>query len=180
MSEHFDDLEFAPDDDVPVPYMQRIRRYYQALGYGTPYRWAHYRDVPFSPLPAPLARLRVGLVTTAAPYQPDKGDQGPGAPYNADAKFYRVYAASSEGEPDVRIAHVGIDRAHTTAEDRNTWFPLAALKRAAGEGRVGAVSPRFYGAPTNRSQRTTVEQDCHDLLAALREDAVEAAVLAAN
>ena len=59
--------------------------------HGKPYRWAQYRDVPFTPLQKPLAESRVALVTTAAPYQPDKGDQGPGAPYNSAAKFYTVY-----------------------------------------------------------------------------------------
>ena len=80
------DLGFAPAHDAPIPYLQRTRTYYQALGYGTPYAWAHYADVPFTPLTAPLARARIALITTAAPYQPDKGDQGPGAPYNAAAR----------------------------------------------------------------------------------------------
>ena len=84
------DLGFAPEDDAPIPYMQRVRDYYQGLGYGAPYRWAHYRDVPFQPLAKPLAECRVTLITTASPYQPGKGDQGPGAPYNAATKFYRV------------------------------------------------------------------------------------------
>src|SRR5207302_7602100 len=79
---------FAPDHDIPIPYMQRIRDYYQGLGYGAPYRWAHYAEVPFQPLEKPLAECRVALITTAAPLQPGKGDQGPGAPYNAAAKFY--------------------------------------------------------------------------------------------
>jgi hypothetical protein len=30
--------------------MQRTRDWYLALGYGNPYRWAHYADVPFQPL----------------------------------------------------------------------------------------------------------------------------------
>ena len=154
--------------------------YYKVLGYGAPYRWAHYRDVPFEPLRKPLSRCRVALVTTAAPYQPDAGDQGPGAPYNAAAKFYRVYSRSIEGEPDVRISHIGIDRAHTTAEDVNSWFPLAQLKRLSGEGRISEVAPRFHGAPTNRSQRVTIEQDCPDILAAVRADGADVAVLAGN
>ncbi|MFC7693095.1 hypothetical protein ACFQY5_29560 [Paeniroseomonas aquatica] len=74
-------LGFAPDYDSPVPYMARTREYYKSIGYD-PYRWAHYRDVPFSPLRQPLAESRVMLITTAAPYDPAKGDQGPGAPYN--------------------------------------------------------------------------------------------------
>ena len=80
-------MTFAPEHDVPIPYMQRTRDYYVALGYGTPYRWAHYAEVPFSPLKTPLAQARVTLITTAAPYQPGAGEQGPGAKYNAAAKF---------------------------------------------------------------------------------------------
>ena len=43
-------IEFAPEHDAPVPYMQRIRDYYQTLGYGAPYRWAHFAEVPFAAL----------------------------------------------------------------------------------------------------------------------------------
>lgn len=180
MTEQHDGLDFADEHDLPIPYIQRISNYYQALGYSKPYRWAQYRQVPFTALTRPLAECRVALVTTAAPYQPDAGDQGPGAAYNAAAKFYRVYSESTAGEPDVRISHVGIDRTHTTAEDPNTWFPLAQLQRAAAAGRIAEVAPRFHGAPTNRSQRVTIEQDCVDILAAARTDGADAVVLAAN
>lgn len=180
MTDVFDTLEFAAEHDTPVPYLQRIRTYYQALGYGKPYRWASYAQVPFATLAKPLSQCRVSLVTTAAPYQPDKGDQGPGAPYNGAAKFHRVYSDSTTGEPDVRVSHVGIDRDHTTAEDANTWFPLAQLKRLADAGRIGEVAARFHGAPTNRSQRITIEQDCVDILARVREDQADVAVLVAN
>jgi D-proline reductase (dithiol) PrdB len=167
-------------DDAPIPYMARTRAYYQALGYDEPYRWAHFEDVPFAPLRKPLKDCRIGLVTTAVPYDPARGEQGPGAPYNAAAKFHRAYARSIEGDPDVRIAHVTYDRTHTTATDPNSWFPLAQLKRAASAGRIGGVSPRFYGAPTTRSQRSTLERDAPDILAAMRDDGVDAAVLVPN
>ncbi|MFL5266177.1 MAG: glycine/sarcosine/betaine reductase selenoprotein B family protein [Stellaceae bacterium] len=180
MSERYEDPAFAPEQDAPIPYMQRIRDYYQALGYGTPYRWAHYAEVPFRPLAKRLAECRVALITTAAPYQPGKGDQGPGAPYNAAAKFYRVYSGNAAGDHDPRISHVAIDRAHTTAEDSNTWFPLPELRRCAAAGLIGEVAPRFHGAPTNRSQRATIERDCPELLARCRADGVETAVLVAN
>jgi hypothetical protein len=174
------DFGFAPDYDAPIPYMQRIREYYLALGYAAPYRWAHFAEVPFQPLAKPLARCRVALITTAAPYQPGKGDQGPGAPYNAAAKFYSVYSGASRTEHDLRISHLAIDRAHTTAEDSNTWFPLPHLRRCAESGRISEVSPRFHGAPTNRSHRTTLETDCPELLARCRADDADAAVLVAN
>jgi len=170
---------FAPEHDAPIPYLGRIRDYYQALGYGAPYRWAHYAEVPFAPPQKELRDSRIGLVTTAAPYQRDKGDQGPGAPYNAAAKFYAVYSGDSAGENDQRISHVGYDRTHTTAEDSHTWFPLPALCLLAEVGRIGEVTPRFHGAPTNRSHRATIERDCPELLARLREDKVDAVVLVA-
>src|SRR5262245_36491170 len=61
------ELVFALDDDVPIPYMQRTRDYYLALGYNNPYRWAHFVEVPFTPLRKPLAASRLALITTAAP-----------------------------------------------------------------------------------------------------------------
>jgi hypothetical protein len=169
-------MPFAPEHDVPIPYMQRTRDYYLALGYGA-YRWAHFDDVPFTPLNKPLAQARVALITTAARYQPGVGDQGPGAPYNAAAKFYKVYSGATDGVPDLRISHVGYDRKHTTAEDANTWFPLARLHEAVKAGRIGALTPRFHGAPTNRSRRVTMEVDAPEILRRCREDGAEAAVL---
>jgi hypothetical protein len=86
---------FAADHDVAIPYMQRTRDYYQLLGF-SPYRWAHFVDAPFTPLADAARAARVALITTAAPFQPEAGDQGPGAPYNAGAKFYQVYSLPSD------------------------------------------------------------------------------------
>ena len=166
--------------DAPIPYLHRTREYYQALGYGVAYEWAHYADVPFQRLAKPLQRCRVALITTAAPFNPDAGDQGPGAPYNAKAKFYAVYSGDSAQDHDLRIAHVAIDSKHTTAEDSGTWFPLPMLRRCAAEGRIGSIAPRFHGAPTNRSQRVTIEQDCPEILARCKADDVDAAILVPN
>jgi hypothetical protein len=62
--------------------------------------------------------------------------------------------------------------------DSNTWFPLPALRRLAA-GRIGEVAPRFHGAPTNRSHRATLDKDCPELLARVREDKVDAVILVA-
>ena len=173
----------APTPDAPLPYLQRIHDYYLALGYGAPYVWATFAEVPFQRLRKPLAECRIALVTTAAPFKPGAGDQGPGAPYNALAKFYRVYsgAAGDEGPlPDLRIAHVAIDSQHTWADDLGAYFPLAALRRCVAGGRIGGVAPRFHGAPTQRSQRVTLEQDGPDIVARCIADEADAAILVAN
>ena len=167
---------FAAEHDASIPYMQRTRDYYLALGY-EPYRWAHFVEVPFTSLSTSLGRARVALITTAAPYQPENGDQGPGAPYNAAAKFYQVYSVSSESVPDLRISHVGYDRLHASAKDINAYFPLARVKEAVATGRIGALAPRVHGAPTNRSHRVTMETDAPELLRRCQADGADAAVL---
>src|SRR5260370_41230049 len=62
----------------------------------------------------------------------------------------------------------------------NSWFPLAALQRAAAAGRIGEVAPRFFGAPTNRSHRVTIDTDAPEILARCLADKVDVAVLVPN
>ena len=157
-----------PDSSIcePLRYMQRLRDYYLALGYDNPYNWAAYSDVPFTKLEKPIAESKIGLITTAAPYKDGAGDQGPYAPYNAAAKFYKAYAGDTNKVDFLGISHVGYDRKYSTAEDINSFFPLQALKRA--------------GAPTNRSQATTIRQDCSDLLNFVSDDGVDAVLLVPN
>lgn len=171
---------FANPDTAPTAYLQRIRDYYQALGFGVPYKWAHYADVPFHRLTKPLSRTGVALITTAAPYQPGKGGQGPRAPYNAAAKFYTVQSDDTAIDPDLRISHIGIDRVHTTGEDQGSYFPLAELRRAAARGRIGQMAPRFHCIPTNRSHRITLDVDCPEVVARCKADGVDAVLLLPN
>jgi len=166
--------------DQPIRYMERTRSYYLGLGYDNPYIWAHYIEAPFAPLQKPLNQSVLGLITTAVPYDPNKGLQGPGAPYNAAAKFYQPYQKTVAGDIDLRIAHVGIDRKNANMEDGDCWFPLATAKQAVQSGRIGALSPNFYGLPTNRSQRHTLEIDAPLILEMLRADKVDVAVLIPN
>jgi hypothetical protein len=173
------DTASAPEADRPIAYMRRTRDWYLALGYGNPYVWAYHTDAPFRPLKKPLASSRVTLITTAAPYQPGKGDQGPGAAYNAAAKFFSVYSGDTSVDHDLRIAHVAIDRKHTSMEDSGTWFPLPALRRAMTQGRV-QLAKRFHGAPTHRSRQRTLEVDCPEILARCVEDEADAALLVPN
>jgi hypothetical protein len=42
---------------------------------------------------------------------------------------------------------------------------------------MGSLSPRFYGVPTDYSQRLTLEQDAPRIEAWMREDGVDAALL---
>ncbi|MCX7381313.1 MAG: glycine/sarcosine/betaine reductase selenoprotein B family protein [Alphaproteobacteria bacterium] len=174
-----DDFGFAPEYDMPIRYIDRTRAWYLALGYGNPYRYAQFAEVPFTPLSKPLAECKVALLTTAARYQPDKGPQDSRSAYNAAAKFYDVYSGDTAVDHDLRVSHVGVDRLHLS-DDSNCWFPLPALRRAVAAGRIGGLTARFHGVPTNRSQRHTMEADAPEVLARVREDGADVAVLVAN
>jgi len=165
---------------TPLEYIKRTRYYYQQLGYPSHYQWAHNEQTPFTPLTKPLNECCVGIVTTAAPFQHNCGDQAPRAAYNSAAKFYKVYAKSTDRMPDLRISHIAIDRDHTMATDIGSYFPLVALQQAKAHHIIGRVADRFYGLPTNRSQRTTIATDAQELLKLCSEDAVDIALLLPN
>jgi D-proline reductase (dithiol) PrdB len=168
-----------PSISEPIAYLSRTRRYYAALGF-PPYTWAENLEVPFAPLAKPLSDSRLALITTAAQVRDGIGPQGPGAPYNAAAKFFRVYTAAATPTPDLRISHLNYDRNHTSAEDPNTWLPVARLQEQVDAGGIGALADEVIGIPTNRSQRVTREQDAPDVRGACRTLGADVALLVPN
>jgi len=162
-----------------ISYMAKTTDHYLSEGFNNPYQWARFENVPFTPLKKPLAESRVALITTAAPYQSDKGDQGPGAPYNNDAKFKRIYTHPSDSIPDLRISHIGYDRNNAEIDDQRVYFPLERLHELQASGRFGSLGPRLYGAPTLRSQRMTSERNAPEILSMCRDDEIDVALLVA-
>jgi hypothetical protein len=65
-------------------------------------------------------------------------------------------------------------------EDSGTWFPLPALRAMVRSGRIGRIAPRFYGVPTNRSQRHTLAVDCDQVYQYCSQDKADVAVLVPN
>ncbi len=172
-------LGFAAAHDVAVSYMDRSREYYLAMGYPKPYVWAHLEEVPFTPLEKPLSQASITVITTAAPIEDGKGEQGPGTAMNPAAAFDKVYSAPTKEAPELGISHLHYDRRHTDAGDNRAFMPLPAMAEAAAAGRIGAVAPRFHGVPTRYSYRQTWNWDGPELLQRLREDGTDAAILAA-
>jgi hypothetical protein len=164
--------EVNPARRVAVSYIDKSREFYLAQGFGNPYRWAYNRDVPFAPLRKPLAGSRVALVTTTSlpggDYPEDLADRPP----------KRAYAALADPPPAAMFTRdLSWDKEATHTDDVESFLPLRALQRFAAEGRIGGVSPRFYGVPTEYSQRKTNTVDAPDILAFCREDGVDIALL---
>jgi D-proline reductase (dithiol) PrdB len=147
-----------------VSYIDKSREYYAASGYERPYRWARYEDVPFSRLGKPLSQSRIGVVTTA--------DRAPGAAPRT-AKLF----AAPNGEGGGLFTEKSWDREATHTRDPETYLPLARLTEHVTAGHVASLSPRFYGVPTDYSQRLTLEHDAPQIEAWMREDGVDVALL---
>lgn len=159
-----------PRNEETVSYIERTREYYRALGYDKDYVWANYDDVPFARLGKPLSEVRIGLLTTAHP--PDKS--------NHDAKGIRhVWSGQVDPLPVLNTDNLAWDRQSTHTQDRESYLPIEAVGGWIRDGLVGGLAPRFHGAPTGYSQKKTIEVDAPAILARLREDGADAALISA-
>jgi len=155
-----------------VSYIDKSREFYAAHGYERPYRWARFDDVPFTPLPRPLSELRVGLVTTST-LPGESPDAGPD-----DRPRKAAYAAPMEPIPDrLYTMDLSWDKEATHTNDVASFLPARELQAAKASKLIGSTSARFYGVPTEYSQRATKEHDAPAVLDFMKEDGVEAAIL---
>ena len=149
-----------------VSYIDKSREFYRAHGYENPYAWAHFDDVPFAKLSRPINETRFGIVTTA--------DQAPrGAPRDK-----RLFVAHNDSY-DTLYTEKSWDKEATHTNDPDTYLPVARLQSMVSAGTIGSMSSRFYGVPTNYSQRATLTEDAPQVESWMREDGVEAALLVA-
>ena len=155
--------------DEPVPYMERTRFYYRALGYESDYVWATFADVPFARLQKPLAEAKIALLTTASP--PDRG--------NVDGSGVRHVWSGLVADPPERpfTDNVAWDKESTHTRDRGSYLPIEVATELAGEGVFAGLAAHFHGIPTEHSQRKTLTADAPQVLSRLRDDGADAAIL---
>ncbi len=155
-----------------VSYIDRSREYYAAQGYERPYEWAAHDDAPFAHLTGPLAESRVGLVTTA--YFPP-GREPAGVPPTGPKEPY--VAPIDRASECVHTQDLFWAKDETHTGDLDTYLPVHRLEEALAAGRIGSISPRFYGVPTRYSHRRTSTEDAPRLAEWMHADGVEAALL---
>ncbi len=157
--------------DTAVPYMERTRNYYRALGYEKDYVWSHFADVPFARLAKPLAQARVALISTASPAQRD----------NVDAAGNKLVWSGNVAPPPPGLYtdNLAWDKESTHTDDRESYLPIEAADALAREGVFAGLAKRFHGVPTEYSHRKVTEQDAPEVLARLRADGADAAILCA-
>lgn len=155
-----------------VSYIDRTREFYAAQGYDRPYRWAHFDEVPFAPLPRPLSGCRLTVVTTASPYHDGAPEEG----VLRGAK--QVWSGEMDVVPErLYTADLAWDKQATHTDDVDSFLPIRELRACVAEGRLAGLARRFHGVPTDYSQRRTLEQDAPEVLRRCREDGVDVALL---
>ena len=156
-----------------VSYIDKSRDYYVAQGYTLPYQWVYHKEVPFNKLNKPLSDCRVGLVTTATlPVYWQNHPKGQSRPQK------KPYAETSYPAPkEMYTKDLEWDKDTTHTDDPDTYLPLKRLQEFQQSGQIGKVSPRYYGVPTNYSQRQTRESDAPLIFNWCEEDGVDIAIL---
>ena len=154
------------DANEPVAYIERTRRYYEAQGFEQAYKYAHYDETPFVPPAKPLSECRVGLITTASlTHRP------PLSPRN-------VASTDITPPPETLFTDdLSWDKKATHTNDLNSYCPVESLQSLCAEGYIGELCERLHCAPTEYSQRSTLENDAPELLQRLREDGADVALL---
>ena len=160
-----------------VRYIDKTRAYYLGEGYAKPYQWAHFDDVPFTALAKPLAECRVGLVTTSEMVIRGREDDLARIAGDPTRPMYSLSTDTPVAELYSRKA--SYDRYATTLDDVDAYLPLTHLHRLVEERRIARLAPRFQVVHSQYSQRQTLTVDAPQILAQLREDRVDVAVLTA-
>jgi hypothetical protein len=152
------------DIGEPVPYMERTRQYYRALGYTKDYVWAHYDGVPFAAPRKPLRECRLALITTANP-----------AEYSGKRQLWSgpINPAPSR----LHTADLAWDKESTHTDDRASFLPIEVAAKLADEDVFAALTKRFHGVPTDYSQRGINEDVAPKVLQRLRDDGADGAIL---
>lgn len=158
-----------------VRYIDRTRDYYLSKGYDKPYQWAHFEDVPFTPLTKPLSESRVALLTTS-----DIAIQGVDLERDetASVSMGGHYSMPADTPIEKYFSNSqGFDTHATTLEDIGAFFPVARLREAVAAGRIAGLTERFHNVCTAYSQRRTQTQDAPEVLKRCLEDGADVAVL---
>ncbi len=155
-----------------ISYIDRTREFYSAQGYEKPYRWARHGAVPFARLAKPLSESRLTIITTASPF--DEADSS----RSASRGSKQVWSGEMKTTPDqLYTDDLAWDKESTHTNDVESFLPLEALRSFVAEGRIGSLTKRFHGVPTDYSQRRTNEQDAPEIVSRCLEDGADIALL---
>ena len=159
-----------------VKYIERTRDYYLSQGYKKPYQWAHFDDIPFTPLSKPLSESIVTLVSTSDVAV--RSAEGEGRDKSEELLVGNAYSIPTNTPVEKLFSRQEhYDKYATHLDDVNAYFPVTRLQEKVEQGRFKGISQRCHGVYTAYSQKKTLEVDAPEVLRRCREDEVDIAVL---
>jgi D-proline reductase (dithiol) PrdB len=159
---------------MPMQYMETIRARYARLGYA-PYRWFEASTPSaWKALSRPLARLRLGLLSTSGAYV-----RGQRAYHYRDDCSLRAIPVDT---PDtaLRFSHITENYLVDARKDPGCILPLATLRKLVTRGVIGSLASDVFSCMGGiYSQRRVREETAPAVLDAFKAEGVEAALLVA-
>ena len=157
-----------------VKYMERIAAYYRAQGYEKEYVWAHFDDVPFTPLKKPLSESVVALFSTSdVSIKRADGDALP----DEETRVGAVYSVPWNTPTDKLYSRQESYDSHATnLDDVDAFLPLTRLREFAEAGRIGTTTANFHNINRGYSQRLMLETAAPAALAKCRDEGANVAV----
>ncbi len=153
---------------MPVRYIEQVRLHFPDH---PPYQWSTYATSPLTPLPKPLSRCRIALLSSSGVYRKDQ------APFDDVKNDLTWREIPTDVDPrDLRISHFSKNAKAVT--DVNTVFPVSRLRELAAEGFVGELASPAFTFMGRIFMRTRLQKEMAPaLLERLRALAVDAALL---
>jgi len=153
-----------------VSYIDKSREYYQAQGFEQAYRWAAFDQVPFTRPSKLMSESNVAVVTTSFLRHHDSY-------FGAPATDKVVYFHPVADVPDRMFTEdLSWDKQATHTEDTESFLPLSSLQALSDNGVIGSLNGRFFGVPTEYSQRRT-GLDADQVAEWCEQDGVDVALL---
>ena len=158
-----------------VKYMERIAAYYRAQGYEKEYVWAHFDDVPFTPLKKPLSESVVALFSTSdVSIKRADGDALP----DEETRVGAVYSVPWNTPTDKLYSRQESYDSHATnLDDVDAFLPLTRLREFAEAGRIGTTTANFHNINRGYSQRLMLETAAPAALAKCRDEGADVAAV---
>jgi D-proline reductase (dithiol) PrdB len=158
-----------------VRYMDRVGEYYLAQGYEKKYTWAHFDEVPFTPLEKPLSQSVVTLFSTSDVSL--KRPQGE-ALSEVETTVGEVYSLPWDTPTEQLYSRQeSYDRHATSLDDVNAYLPLTRLQEYTESGRIGATTASFHNINRGYSKRLMMETSAPAALARCRAEGADVAIM---
>jgi D-proline reductase (dithiol) PrdB len=157
-----------------VKYMERIRDFYRAQGYEKDYVWAHYDDVPFTPLKKKLSESVVALFSTSD--VSIKRPEGVELP-DEETRVGEVYSVPWNTPTDQLYSRQESYDSHATnLDDVDAYLPLTRLREYVEAGRIGATTANFHNINRGYSHRLMLDTAAPAALAKCLDEGADVAV----